>query len=137
MSKDKYEEAIDLTGDKYGLPDFAYQQKVVSDIDKEKVREIIEGIKEKIRDVCDRVEPGKSNLIVPFRQILTKAMLPKEKALDMTTANRLFILLSLLANTVATLVNIDKRPRIVLRKDGDLTLQTIPFALFEDLQETL
>ncbi len=132
MSKDKYEQAVDLIGDKYGLPDFAYQQKIVSDSDKEKVREIIRGIKEKILGVCDRVEQGKNNLIIPFREIITKLMLPKEKALDMTIATRLFTFLSLLA-----LVNIDKRPRLMLRKDGDLTIQTIPFALFEDLQEAL
>ena len=38
MSVQKYERAIDLIGDKFGLPDFAYQQKIVSDLEKEKVR---------------------------------------------------------------------------------------------------
>jgi hypothetical protein len=55
--------------------------------------------------------------------------LPKEKALDMT--NRFFGFLTLLA-----IVNIDKRPRLVLRKEGRIQLQTMPFALFADLKET-
>ena len=48
----------------------------------------------------------------------------------MTTANRLFGFLSLLP-----LINIEKRPRLILRRKGNPELQTIPFALFEDLQE--
>ena len=39
MSTEKYEQAVDLIGEKYGLPDFAYQQKIVSDAQKDKVRE--------------------------------------------------------------------------------------------------
>jgi hypothetical protein len=57
-------------------------------------------------------------------------LLPKEKAFDMTTANRLFGFLSLLP-----LINIEKRPRLILRRKGNPELQTIPFALFEELQE--
>jgi hypothetical protein len=58
--------------------------------------------------------------------------LPKEKAFDMTTATRLGGFLSLLPA-----INIDKRPRLVIRKTGDPVLQTIPFALFEDLKEAI
>jgi hypothetical protein len=132
MCAEKYKQAVDLIGDKFGLPDFAYQEKVVSDEQKEKVREIIKGIKQKILDVCSGIEPGKNNVIIPFNEILTKLLLPKDKAFDMTTANRFFGFLSLLP-----LISIDKRPRLVLRKKGDPVIQTIPFALFEDLQEAM
>jgi hypothetical protein len=132
MNKEKYEQAVDLICDKYGLPDFAYQAKIVKDSDKEKVREIIYGIKERILDVCgDRIAPGKNNVVIPFQELLKK-LLPKDKAFDMTTAIRFASFLSLLS-----FINIDKRPRIVIRKEGDVILQTIPFALFEDLKEAV
>jgi hypothetical protein len=132
MSTEKYKQAVDLIGDKFGLPDFAYREKIVSDEQKEKVREIIKEIKQKILDVCSGIEPGKNNVIIPFNEILTKLLLPKDKAFDMTTANRFFGFLSLLP-----LINIDKRPRLVLRKKGDPVIQNIPFALFDDLQEAM
>jgi hypothetical protein len=129
MTTQKYEQAVDLISDKYGLPDFAYQAKIVRDSDKERVREIILEIKQNMLDISDRVEPGKNNLIIPFNETVSN-LLPKEKAFDMTTANRLFGFLSLLP-----LINIEKRPRLILRRKGNPELQTIPFALFEDLQE--
>jgi hypothetical protein len=133
MSIQKYERAIDLIGDKFRLPDFAYQQKIVSDLEKEKVREIIRGIKEKILNVCHAIEPGKNNVIIPFNEVITNSMLlPREKASDMTTANRLFGFLTLLP-----IIDVDNRPKIVLRRDGDPIIQTIPFALFEDMSEAL
>jgi len=132
MSKEKYEQAVDLICDKYGLPDFAYQAKIVKDSDKEKVKEIIDGIKERILDVCDdRITTGKNNVVIPFQELLKKS-LPKDKAFDMTTAIRFASFLSLLS-----FINIDKRPRLVIRKEGDMILQTIPFALFEDLKEAI
>ena len=48
MTSDKYADAVDLIADKYGLPDLLYQQKIVSDSDKRKVREIISDIKKNI-----------------------------------------------------------------------------------------
>jgi hypothetical protein len=129
MTTQKYEQAVDLISDKYGLPDFAYQAKIISDSDKERVREIILEIKQNMLAISDRVEPGKNNVIIPFNETISN-LLPKDKAFDMTTANRFFGFLSLLP-----LINIDKRPRLLLRKKGSPVLQTIPFALFEDLQE--
>lgn len=143
MDAEKYADAIDLILDKFGLPDFAYQAKIVSDVDKEKVREIIKQIKEKMYEVCQSVEPGKNNVVVPFNEILKKSF-PKERAFDMTTATRFGGFLSLLS-----IINIDKRPRLVIlkgteneeqEKEYSLSKQTttiIPFALFEDLQETI
>jgi hypothetical protein len=131
MTTEKYEQAIDLISDKFGLPDFVYQEKIVSDLDKDKVREIIAEIIETIREVCDRVGLGKNNVFIPFSDTL-KELLPKQQAFDMTTANRFFGFL-----TLSPIIRIDKRPRIIIRKKGDPIVQTIPFALFEDLNEAI
>jgi hypothetical protein len=48
MSAEKYSDAIDLIGDKYGLPDFAYQEEIVDDADKEKTKRTIRELKNKI-----------------------------------------------------------------------------------------
>jgi len=125
MSAEKYSDAIDLIGDRYGLPDFAYQEEIINDADKEKTKRTIRELKDKI-SACVRLDPGKNNVIVPFSEAITAA-LPHEKAADMTIANRLFSAISLSA-----IINVDKRARFVLRKDGDPVMQTIPFATFED-----
>ena len=39
--------------------------------------------------------------------------------------------------TLLSAVNIENRPKLVLRKKGEVVLQTIPLATFEDLNETL
>ena len=77
------------------------------------------------------MEPGKNNVMIPFYEILTNS-LPKEKAFDMTVANRFFSYLSLLP-----LIQIGKRPRLFVRKPENVTFQAMPFALFEDLKETI
>jgi hypothetical protein len=59
-------------------------------------------------------------------------LIPKQKAIDMTRANRLSIYLSFLP-----IVYFYKRPRITLVKKGDTKIQTIPIATFEDLQNTV
>ena len=114
-----------------GLPDLAYQAKIVSDLDKEKAREIILGIKDKMQQICDRVKPGKNNVLVPFHQTVEDS-LTKQNASDMTTATRLFGILNLLP-----IINIDKRPKIIVREKGNPVIQTIPFTLFEDLREVI
>jgi hypothetical protein len=131
MEKTKYAAAVDLICDKFGLPDFAYQAKIVSDKDKQKTKEVTKEIIQRIKDVCNGVEPGKNNVIIPYYDVL-KQLLPKDKAFDMTTANRLGAFLSLLP-----LINIDKRPRLFQKLDTYPFLRTTPFALFEDLQETM
>lgn len=58
--------------------------------------------------------------------------MPTDKASDMTTAQRLFSYTTLLP-----VVNIDRRPRLVTRSEGDPILKICPFATFEDLQESI
>ncbi len=45
MDTEEYEAAIDLTFDKYCLPDFMYQSKIVSDLEKDEAREKIRGLR--------------------------------------------------------------------------------------------
>jgi hypothetical protein len=131
MSKEKYENAIDLIGNKLGLPDFAYEKEVISNEDKDKAREIIKGLKEKILSLTENIESGKNNVIIPFQDIIKKTI-PREKASDMTFAIRLFGFL----NNVS-FVNSEKRPKLIMRKEGCLSITKYPFALFEDLSEAL
>jgi hypothetical protein len=49
----------------------------------------------------------------------------------MTTAQRLYNYITLLA-----VINIDNRPRLVTRSEGDPIIKTCPFAIFEDLKES-
>ena len=131
METSKYAAAVDLICDKFGLPDFAYQSKIVSDSDKERACQIIKGIKERITEICACVAPGKNNVVIPFYESLKKS-LSKQKAFDMTVANRFLGFLSLLP-----IINTDNRPRLVVSNKAQLTVQTIPFALFEDLRESM
>ena len=110
MDQEKYEAAIDLTFDRYGLPDFMYQNRVVSDSEKERAREIIRGLKDKILNISTAVKPDKSNVFIPFEECVKKSLTSK-KASDMTIAYRIGGYLTLLSA-----VNIENIPVILLRK---------------------
>jgi hypothetical protein len=131
MDKDKYKAAIDLIGKKFSYPNYMYESLVVSKSEKEQVRQIIRQLKENILKVCDAVEPGNNNVIVPFEEVIITA-LKSDKAHDMTVAYRLFSYLSLLP-----IINLDKRPRILFRKKGDPITQVMPIATYDDLKEAL
>jgi hypothetical protein len=83
----------------------------------------ISEIKERMLFLCDRIKPGKNNVYVPFRQAL-KPQLPKDKAFDMTTANRFGSFVDLLP-----LINVDKRPMIIVTQEVNPITHRIPFAL--------
>ena len=131
MNSEKYSAAVTLTGEKYGLPHFAYQREVISDSEKETARNIIKEIKSSISLLYDRLEPGKNNVIIPFYEAVAQA-LPADRARDMTTAKRLFSLMSLSA-----LIHVNKRPRYIFREEGHALMQTIPYVTFEDLKESM
>jgi hypothetical protein len=131
MSKEKYDKAIQLISNKFSVPDLIYQNDIVSEEEKNTAREIVKGLKEKIFEICNNVKPGKNNIIIPYSELISES-LPKENAHDMTRANRLFGFLSFLP-----IVYFDKRPRLMVIKKGDITIQTIPIATFEDLQKAL
>ena len=99
MTKEKYNEAINLIFDKCSKPDLIYQHEIVSDEEKDKAREIVKGLKEQIQGICSNVKPGKNNVIIPFSDLIRQSI-PKEKALDMTRANRLFYISIFLTNSI-------------------------------------
>ena len=131
MSTEKFNEAVNLISNKFSVPDWIYQQTIVSDKDKDIAREIVKGLKEQIQDIYKNVKPGKNNVIIPFNESIV-GLLPKEKSEDMTRANRLYTYLSFLP-----VVYFHKRPRITIVKKGDTNIQTIPIATFEDLKNTI
>jgi hypothetical protein len=111
--------------------DFVYDARVVSEKEKNQAKEMIKELKQKILYVSERNNVGSPNVFIPFRESIEKS-LPSDKASDMTTALRLYNYMTLLPP-----VNIDKRPRLVTRSEGDPIPKTCPFATFEDLQESI
>jgi hypothetical protein len=144
MTPTKYKESIQLLGARFGLPDFAYNATIVSEKEKEAAREIVKGIRDKMLFITERNKittttstttttnsNGGPNVFVPFYESMEKS-LPSDKASDMTVAQRLYNYLTLLP-----VVNIDKRPRLVIRNLGNPVVRICPFATFEDLQESI
>ena len=131
MTPEKYKESIELMGAKNGLPDFVYDATVVSENEKNQAKVMIKELKEKILPISERNSNGSPNVFIPFRESIEKS-LPTDKASDMTTAQRLYNYITLLP-----IVNIDRRPRLVTRHEGDPIQKICPFATFEDLQESI
>lgn len=132
MEPTKYNAAIDLMADRFGIPDFAYQAKVVSREEKDAARDLITEIKQSVLELTGRsTEPGENNVIIPFITPLNKS-LARQKASDMTMGYRLFSFLSLLPQ-----INFYSRPylQVVDPTRNILHIQRIPFAMFEDLKE--
>ena len=108
-----------------------YQAAVVSKYEKYEATNLIKELKQKILGICDAINPGDNNVIIPFREAITSA-LKTDKAQDMTIAYRLYSYLALLP-----IVNIEKRPKIVFRRSGEITSQVLPFATIDDLNEAI
>lgn len=131
MCEAKYKAAGRLTAQKMSTPDFMYQAEVVSDREKDKAREIVRQLRDKILSICGAVDPGKYNVIIPFWEVID-GVLSVKSAKDMTFRYRLFTWLSLLP-----VVKFEKRPYIVIRRAGQIIKEVLPFALFEDLKEAI
>lgn len=133
MDPTKYNASIDLMADRFGIPDFAYQAKVVSHEDKDSARDMIAEIKEVLLDLTRSTEPGENNVIVPFIEPLNKS-LARQKASDMTMRYRLFSFLSLLPQ-----INFYRRPYMQVTDPSRnvLYIKRIPFAIFEDQKEAM
>jgi hypothetical protein len=86
---------------------------------------MIKELKEKILHVSERNGFDSRNVFIPFRDSIEKS-LPTDKASDMTTAQRFYNYLTLLP-----IVNIDKRPRLVTRREGDPISKICPRTCFQ------
>jgi len=132
MDKVKYDAAINLMCDKFGLPDFAYQAKVVSREQKNNTKSIIRDIAEGMIEQSERTEPDKNNTIIPFIEVVNKS-LERDRTFDMTTAKRLLTYLGVLP-----LINFENRPRLVYTDPNDpMFIEIIYLATFEDLKEAM
>jgi hypothetical protein len=131
MSPEKYKESIQLMGARSALPDFVYGATIVSQNEKDQARELIKGLKDRILSITERNTLNSPNVFIPFYESIEKA-LPSNKASDMTTAQRLYNYM-----TLFPIINIDKRPRLIIRNRGDPMIKTCPFATFDDLRDSI
>ena len=133
MDSSKYEAAIDLIVDSFGLPEFVYQAKILEQKDVDKCKGLILQMRSKMLEMISKVRPDKyQKVFVPFGDAI-KSSVPKTKGFDMTTGNRLMSFLSLLP-----IINIDRRPRLVTLSPAEkVPVEVTPIALFEDLQESI
>ena len=107
--------------------------KLLVNEEKDSARDIVEEIKGELLELTSRsLKPGENNVIVPFITPLNKS-LARKKASDMTMGYRLFSFLSLLPQ-----INFYSRPYMQVTDPNRniLFIQRIPFALFEDLNES-
>ena len=128
MSQEKYHKAIECITAKYSLPDYAYQQEVVSDQEKDIAKNIIINIQNKIADTCSHsIKHDHNQVFIPYHKPL-EASLPFSDASYMTAAKTLFTWISLLATI---------HPRPEIHAMNGIYVQTIPLATFDDLQEAM
>lgn len=128
MNKDKYNDAADLISKKFSVPDFIYQQQVVSDEEKSKAKKFASQLLHNIQVSNSDNKSTKNEVIIPFVGTIRRSM-PVNKGLDMTNYGKFFNLLSLLPK-----IKSYDRPKLVNNKRAEIAYS---FATFEDLQETL
>jgi len=130
MDAEKYNKAADLISLKFSVPDFVYQELVVSDKEKDKAASLATQILTQIKKLNENTKPNKNNVIIPFYQTVRDS-LNITKGLDMTTTGRIFGCLSLLP-----VIKSYQRPKMVIKTPNEPDL-IVPLATFDDLQETL
>ncbi len=132
MDVEKYQNAVDLIIEKNSIPDLVYQQKVVSDEDKDIAREIVLNIRDDLLSLLDATKPGKNNILVPFGHLLKKIISKNNTSQDMTFVNRLMHHIVLFAN-----IHIKKRPYFEISPAFGSNSLRIPLALYSDFEEAL
>ncbi|MDR4492430.1 MAG: hypothetical protein R2685_16295 [Candidatus Nitrosocosmicus sp.] len=132
MDVEKYQSAINHILEKKGSPDFVYQQKIVSDEDKDVAREIILNIKDDILSLSRSTKLGKNNTIVPFVHLIPRILSKNITAQDMTFTDRLMNVVGLV-----TSINHRKRPYMEIRPAFKNDSFRIPMTLYSDLAQAL
>lgn len=104
---------------------------MVSNGEKNRAREIIKYISERILKMCSTLEPGTNSTFIPFSAAVNNG-LAREQTSDMNTAKRTLSFLSLLP-----MINIMQRPsiRVYTNKEDENgpIIHIIPLATFDDL----
>jgi len=129
-STEKIHSAMGLIGQRYGLVDEEYGIQVVSGADKERAKEIVSIMTDKLIDHSKLLGPKESGVKISFTKSIAHGI---HKGGDigewgMTVMDRVMRYL-----TIITKVNMDSRPRIIDTKTGKF----YPISTFEDLREAL
>jgi hypothetical protein len=119
-----------LIGQRYGLVSEEYDTQVVNSADKERAKEIVSIIVEKLIDHSKLLGPKESSVKIYFAKSIAFGI---HKGQDigewgMTVMDRTMRYLAII-----TKVNMDSRPKIIDTKTGKF----YPILTFEDLKETL
>ena len=117
-----------LIGQKYGLVPEEYDEKIVDRADKERAKEIVSIIVDKLIDHSKLLRPKESGVKIAFGESISHGMEDNSTEWSMTVMDRLMRYL-----TIITKVNMDFRPRIL----DTVTGKYYPISTFEDLKETL
>jgi hypothetical protein len=129
-STEKIHTAMGLIGQRYGLVNEEYDIQVVNSADKERAKEIVSILIDKLIDHSKLLGSKESGVKISFTDSIAHGI---HKGRDigewgMTVMDRTMRYLSII-----TKVNMDSRPRIIDTKTGKF----YPISTFEDLKETL
>jgi hypothetical protein len=124
-TKEKVQEANRITFKRHGLLPEEYDEQIVSGIDKQRAKDIIENMVEHLKVHTAYLGPKESGIRILFEETLSHAM-PYNDVFQMTVSDRLARYL-----TIITCAKMCSRPRFVHKTTGAF----YPIATFEDLKE--
>jgi hypothetical protein len=124
----KVSAARSLIGKKFGLLPDEYNDQVVDAGDKQRVKDTINTIVERLIDHSKLLKPKESGIKIPFAEAIANGIGGDETEWSMTVMDRLVKYLSTI-----TKVNMDSRPRIEDIETGKF----YPISTFADLKEAL
>ena len=129
-STEKIRKAMDQITKRYGLLPEEYSEQVVSTTDKERAKDIVSALVEKLIDHTKPLTPKESGVKIAFAEAIAHGIHKDKDTTEwaMTVTDRTMRYL-----TIITKVNMDSRPRVVDTQTGKF----YPIATFEDLKETL
>ena len=129
-SSEKIHAAMDQITKRYGLLPEEYSEQVVSTADKDRAKDIVGILVEKLIDHTKPLAPKESGVKIPFAASIHHGIHRDKDTTEwaMTVADRTMRYL-----TIITKVNMDSRPRVVDTQTGKF----YPVATFRDLKETL
>jgi hypothetical protein len=129
-STKKIHKAMDLIGQRHGLISEEYDMHVVDSADKDRAKQIVSSIVDKLIDHSSFFEPKKSGVKISFFKSVAHGIHRGQDVEEwaMTIMDRTMRYLAII-----TKVNMDSRPKIEDTQTG----RFYPISTFEDLKETL
>ena len=129
-STKKIHTAMDLISHRYGLVNEEYDIQVVNGVDKERVKDIVSIITDKLIDHSKFLAPKESGVKICFGKSIAYGI---HKGGDIAEWGMTVMDRTMRYLTIITKVNMDSRPRIIDTETGKF----YPISTFEDLKETL